>query len=218
MNRMCVTVRIGVCAKDDADLVANKARLADKTAHHAPHAVRRLKSILLGLTLLLAPAVTAATGLPAAVCSALEDCRMVGQGRLRWWGFHVYDASLWTSSGRWRAQSPYALDIRYARQLTGAQLADTSVDEMRRLGMRDETVLGRWGATMRRLFPDVAPGSRLIGLHVPQRGVLFYSADRYLGAIEDPEFARFFFGIWLDIRTQTPDLRDALLAGDARAE
>lgn len=143
---------------------------------------------------------------------------MVGQGTLRWWGFHVYDASLWSRSGRWQAQSPFALDIRYARRLTGVQLAETSVEEMRRLGASDIAALGRWDAAMRSLFPDVAPGSRLIGLHVPQRGALFYNADRYLGAIEDPEFARYFFGIWLDIRTQTPDLRAALLAGNGQAE
>lgn len=179
------------------------------------------KTILLSLALLLVPvahAVTAPGGLPPAVCRALEDCRMVGQGTLRWWGFHVYDASLWSRSGRWQAQAPYALDIRYARQLTGVQLADTSVDEMRRLGVRDEAALERWGAAMRRLFPDVAPGSRLIGLHLPQRGALFFTADRYLGTIEDPEFARYFFGIWLDTRTQKPDLRAALLAGNGQAE
>jgi hypothetical protein len=168
------------------------------------------------LVLLAAPA--AAAELPAAACSLLQTCRMIGQGTLRWWGFHVYDASLWSPTGRWQAQAPYALDIRYARRVTGAQLAETSVDELRRLGIGDEAALTRWGAAMRKLFPDVAQGSRLIGVHVPQRGALFYSATAYLGAIEEPEFARGFFAIWLDPRTQTPDLRAALLGRDARPE
>lgn len=164
------------------------------------------------LTLLAAPA--AAVELPAAACNLMQSCRMIGQGQLRWWGFHVYDAALWSPSGRWQAQAPYALDIRYARRVTGAQLAETSVDELRRLGIGDEAALARWGAAMRKLFPDVAPGSQLIGVHVPQRGALFYSATAYLGAIEEPEFARGFFAIWLDPRTQTPDLRAALLGRD----
>lgn len=168
------------------------------------------------LALLAAPA--AAMELPAAACSVLQSCRMIGQGQLRWFGFHVYDAALWSSSGRWQAQAPYALDIRYARRVTGAQLAETSVDELRRLGIGDEAALARWGAAMRKLFPDVAPGSRLIGVHVPQRGALFYSATAYLGAIEDPEFARGFFAIWLDPRTQTPDLRAALLGRDGSTQ
>jgi hypothetical protein len=175
------------------------------------------KAITFGLMVLLA-APAAAAELPAAACSLLQTCRMIGQGTLRWWGFHVYDAALWSPTGRWQAQAPYALDIRYARRVTGAQLAETSVDELRRLGIGDEAALTRWSAAMRKLFPDVAQGSRLIGVHVPQRGALFYSATGYLGAIEEPEFARGFFAIWLDPRTQTPDLRAALLGRDARPE
>lgn len=175
------------------------------------------KTIVLGLLVLLAlPA--AAAELPAAACSLLQTCRLIGEGQLRWWGFHVYDAALWSSTGRWQERSPYALDIRYARRVTGTQLAETSVDELRRLGIGDEAALARWGAAMKRLFPDVAPGSRLIGVHVPQRGALFYSATTYLGAIEEPEFARGFFAIWLDPRTQTPDLRTALLGRNAPPE
>lgn len=168
------------------------------------------------ILLLAAPA--AAVELPAAACTLLQTCRMIGQGQLRWWGFHVYDAALWSPSGRWQEQAPYALDIRYARRVTGAQLAETSVDELRRLGIGDEAALTRWGTAMRKLFPDVAPGSRLIGVHVPQRGALFYSATAYLGAIEEPEFARGFFAIWLDPRTQTPDLRAALLGRDGSSQ
>ncbi len=169
------------------------------------------KAALLGLLLTASAHAAAPPDLPAAACNVLQTCRPVGQGTLRWWGFHVYDAALWSPSGRWQAQAPYALDIRYARRITGAQLAETSVEEIRRLGGGDEPTLARWGAAMRKLFPDVGPDSRLIGIHVPGRGALFYSATGYLGAVEDPEFSRWFFAIWLDPRTQSPDLRAALL-------
>lgn len=179
-----------------------------------------LKPAVFSLLLLLAvpAAAIVPAELPAAACKLLQTCRLIGQGTLRWWGFHVYDAALWSTTGRWQAQVPYALDIRYARRVTGVQLAETSVDELRRLGIGDEAALTRWGAAMKRLFPDVGPGSRLIGVHVPQRGALFYSATAYLGAIDEPEFARGFFAIWLDPRTQTPDLRAALLGRDGSAE
>lgn len=172
--------------------------------------------VLCLLSLLAAPA--AAAELPAAACDLLQTCRLIGQGQLRWWGFHVYDAALWSPTGRWQERAPYALDIRYARRVTGTQLAETSVDELRRLGIGDDAALARWGTAMKRLFPDVGPGSRLIGVHVPQRGALFYSATGYLGAIEEPEFARGFFAIWLDPRTQTPDLRAALLGRVGQSE
>lgn len=180
-----------------------------------------LKTSVLALALWFAApaaAVDVPAELPPAVCNALETCRMVGKGRLRWWGFHVYDAALWTRDGRWQANAPYVLDIVYARQVTIAQLAETSIGEMRRLGVSDEAKLARWDAAMRGTFTDVQPGSRLIGIYRPQRGAQFYSSTRLLGTIEDPEFARFFFGIWLDSRTQKPELRTALLGGSERAD
>lgn len=164
-----------------------------------------------------AAAVKVPAELPVTVCNALETCRMVGKGQLHWWGFHVYDAALWSRDGRWQPEAPYVLDIVYARNIGGARLAGTSIDEMRRMGVADEARLARWDAAMRGVFPDVQPGSRLIGIHLPGRGARFHSATRLLGTIEDPEFARRFFGIWLDPRTQTPELRAALL-GDARAD
>jgi hypothetical protein len=178
-------------------------------------------TLLCALVLLCAMPAAAANvpaELPAKVCSAPETCRMVGKGRLRWWGFHVYDAALWSSDGRWQADAPYALDIIYARRATAVQLAETSIDEMRRLGASDETKLARWDSAMRAVFTDVQSGSRLIGVYRPQRGAQFYSETRLLGNIDDPEFARRFFGIWLDPRTQKPELRAALLGGDGRAD
>jgi Chalcone isomerase-like len=179
------------------------------------------RSVVLALALLFAApaaAVNVPAELPPAVCSILETCRMVGKGRLRWWGFHVYDAALWARDGRWQANAPYVLDIVYARQVTGAQLAETSIAEIKRMGVSDEAKLARWDAAMRGTFPDVQSGSRLIGIFRPQRGAQFYSGTRLLGSIDDPEFARRFFEIWLDPRTQKPELRAALLGGSDRAD
>jgi hypothetical protein len=174
-----------------------------------------MRSLALLLAVLAAPAaaVSVPAELPPPACSVIEPCRMVGKGRLRWWGFHVYDAALWAREGRWSADVPYALDIVYARNITGAQLADTSIDEIRRMGLRDEALLARWGVQLRAVFPDVQAGSRLTGVYRPQRGAQFYTGTRLLGSIEDAELARRFFEIWLDPRTQKPDLRAALLGG-----
>ena len=180
-----------------------------------------LRTILCIAALLGAAPATAANvppELPTAVCSVLESCRMVGKGTLRWWGLHVYDAALWSRDGRWQADAPYVLDIVYARKFTSAQITETSVEEFRRLGVNDESKLARWQAAMRRTFPDVRPGSRLIGVYRPQRGAQFYSATGLLGSIDDPEFARRFFDIWLDPRTQKQELRAALLGGNARTD
>lgn len=130
---------------------------------------------------------------------------------MRWFGLALYDATLWVPGPRWQWDQPFALDIRYARSFAGARLADTSVDEMRRLGFADEERLRRWGDAMARVFPDVRKGDRITGVYRPDEGAEFFHNGRSTGAIRDPEFARCFFSIWLDARTREPKLRAALL-------
>ena len=65
---------------------------------HARTAPRYLIPTLLGLWL-LAGGVASASSLPDPVVANQYPLRMVGAGELRWLGFPIYDASLWTSSG-----------------------------------------------------------------------------------------------------------------------
>jgi hypothetical protein len=82
---------------------------------------------------------------------------------------------------------------------------------MRGQGLDDEAALARWEARMREIFPDVAPGDRLIGVAEPARQARFYAGDRYLGRIAEPAFVSAFFAIWLGSRTSAPGLRARLL-------
>ena len=73
-----------------------------------------------------------------------------------------------------------------------------------------------WGEAMRRLFPDVSSGDRILGQYSPRGPSRFFYNDRPLGTIEDPDFGRAFFGIWLDPRTSEPAMRESLLRGLSR--
>lgn len=130
-----------------------------------------------------------------------------GSGRFRRFGFHIYDATLW--AGPDVTQPPLALELTYRRDLRGRDIARASVDEMRRVGASD-AALERWGAQMQQLFPDVRDGDRIVGLQEVQ-SARFWFNGRPLGRIDGAEFARHFFGIWLDPRTSAPGLRAALL-------
>jgi hypothetical protein len=174
---------------------------------------------VLAVVLACLPAAATSTSLPlpGAVSGVLPEAKLVGQGTLRWLGFHVYDAALWARGTAWSEDAPFALDIRYARRIAGEQLAATSIEEMRRMRLGDEQQLRRWEQMMKRIFPDVAPGDRLIGVHWPGRGAEFYSAERLLDQVADVDFARAFFAIWLDPRTREPGLRATLIGNSARA-
>jgi hypothetical protein len=64
---------------------------------------------------------------------------------------------------------------------------------------------------MQRIFPDVKNGDRLTGQHHPGVGASFVYNGQPIGRVEDAEFARRFFGIWLAATTSQPDMRTSLL-------
>jgi len=105
---------------------------------------------------------------------------------------------------------PLALKLTYKRNISGRDIAEASVKEIRNLELVDEARLKSWGEQMSRIFPDVRPGDQITGLHLPEAARFFHN-ERSIGDIGDPAFAQAFFAIWLDPRTSAPELRAALL-------
>ena len=135
--------------------------------------------------------------------------RRWGSGEFRRFGFLVYEATLW-AGGEDPLRPPLALKLTYKRNISGRDIADASVKEIRNLGVADDGQLRGWGEQMVRIFPDVRPGDHIVGVQLPDAARFFFN-DRSIGTIDDPAFARAFFAIWLDARTSAPDLRAALL-------
>jgi Chalcone isomerase-like len=136
--------------------------------------------------------------------------------RLRVWGFEVYDARLWTPRGFRHSQAmqaSFALELQYLRKLEGSAIASRSIDEMRRLGSFTDAQAQAWLAAMRELFPNVSAGERITGVNLPGEGAEFWVNGQRVGVVKDVNFARLFFGIWLDERTSEPKMRAQLLQG-----
>jgi len=163
---------------------------------------------------LLLPIGARAVTLPQPLAKAFPDLRLAGEGQLRWFGLHIYDATLWISGPRWTGEQKFALDIRYAREIKGRKLVQSSLDEMRRLGFGDDALLEKWADEMTRVLPDVRKGEHLTGVYRPGLGADFYHQGLLVGTIADPEFARTFFAIWLDERTREPGLRRSLIGSE----
>jgi Chalcone isomerase-like len=181
---------------------------------HGPSLGRR--AVLLS-PLLAWPCLAKATPVktaPPEVAAELPGARLVGQGRLRFMGLAVYEARLWSaaplSATNW-AQTPLALEIEYARSLSGPRIAERSLQEMRHQGELSEATAERWLAAMRQIFPDVHKGDRITSVHKPGEGKRFFVNAVLKGEVRDAEFARYFLGIWLSPRTSEPVLRAALL-------
>ena len=158
-----------------------------------------------------------ANELPAVVSADAPELQLHGSAVMRRFGFKIYTARLWTGREGYRPDAPYALDLEYAMAIDGADLAKTSVSEMRGLGYDDEPLLMRWAQAMAAAFPDVKKGDRLIGLARPGVEARFYSAQGFLASITDPTFVDAFFGIWLNPATSAPKARAELLNASTSA-
>ena len=148
--------------------------------------------------------------------NALRTPRLVGQQRFTYWGFDVYDASLWASATfvaeDWATQL-LVLELRYLRDFKGADIAQRSIDEMQGQRALSATQQSNWSATLQALIPNVRAGERITGIYTPDKGMQLLHQDRVLGELRDPELAQRFLGIWLAPETSQRKLRQQLLAG-----
>ncbi len=155
--------------------------------------------------------------LPGVLASRVAAWAPRGSGMLTWFGFDVYRATLWAAPGvPISPDGDFSLAIRYQRAISAERLVNTTLSEMRRLGVADEATAGSWRSALVDVFPDVSPGDTIVGVNEAGERVAFYHGERRTGVIEDAGFARAFFAIWLDARTREPGLRAQLL-GDGSA-
>lgn len=156
---------------------------------------------------------------PPELAGLLGKVALSGRKQFTYFGFAVYDASLWVEPG-FRAQDyerhGFALDLLYQRDFSNADITRRSIEEMARLAPLNNDRKKAWEAWLRTAFPDVRKGDRITGVHRPSAGLTFLTNGRPTGRIDDPEFARLFFGIWLSPDTSEPALRQALLGQGTR--
>jgi Chalcone isomerase-like len=186
---------------------------------NAPERISRRDCMLLLAAL---PAVAGASrapqSLPPELKSELPGARLLGEGKLKYFGLHVYDIRLWGEAdaiGREPQRQPLALELEYARALQGKAIAERSLKEMQGLDSIDAAQAERWLQQMRKIFPDVNKGDRITGMQRPGEAALFFVNGQPRGEVRDAEFTRLFFGIWLSPRTSQPKLREALLGARA---
>lgn len=145
------------------------------------------------------------------ISSYIPDAKTVGQGRMTFLLWDVYDAILYAPGGKWHEGDPLALTIHYLRNLDGDDIARRSIEEIRAQGFKDEIRLATWFGQMQKIFPDVTVGESLTGILTKSGETVFLRDGQEIGRIRDPDFGKAFFGIWLNQSTRAPELRAQLL-------
>jgi len=170
--------------------------------------------LTLALMLTMTPVASHAVNappLPPQVAELAPNLKAQGGGELIFFGVSVYDGYYWSQARGWSQDRPFALDLHYHRALDGAKIAERSVGEITKLGYGNAEQRSRWGEEMKRVFPNVRKGDRLTGVNLPGGVVRYFFNGESIGDIVDPDFARAFFGIWLDPKSSQLDFRQLLL-------
>jgi len=81
---------------------------------------------------------------------------------------------------------------------------------MKNLGVADAQAVS-WGKELAAILPNVEPGQTISAVYTPKQGTSFFYEGKKISQIQGADFAKAFFGIWLDSKTSAPKLRADLL-------
>ncbi|OOE88082.1 hypothetical protein BZG74_10080 [Salinivibrio sharmensis] len=138
----------------------------------------------------------------------------VGEATLTWGWWTIYQSSLRSPSGHYQPQSPHALVITYARDISDQRLMKATQDQWEHLGF-PSAQRARWEKALDKAWGDIKEGDRLAFVRHAQKGV-FYAQPKEKDweetlTVKDIELADAFLAIWLSEDTDYPDHRRALL-------
>jgi len=145
---------------------------------------------------------------PPYIKSMMGQVQLQGLGRLNFWGFHVYDANLYR--GATKDSQEFALELKYQKSFSGEAIANRTADEMKNMGVADAQAAS-WGKELEAMLPNVEPGQTIAAVYIPKQGTSFFYEGKKVSQIQGADFAKAFFGIWLDSKTSVPKLRTDLL-------
>lgn len=130
----------------------------------------------------------------------------VGKARLSFLWFDIYDAELMNKRGQFQAlKGPLLLKIRYLRDISQQELIAETDKQWNRQQVAQE-LRDQWLARLDQIYPDIRSNDSLAFYMDDLGSGYFYLNQRFIGAIENPDFSRAFLNIWLAENSHYPSL------------
>lgn len=140
----------------------------------------------------------------------ITQAEVVGEGRLVYWGFQVYDAQLFASK---ESMGGYALNLQYLRPFEAQDIYKQTLEEMQKMGVSKEKRT-LWDAQLVKAFKTVKKGDSITAIKKSRDFTHLFHNGQPMSEIRGEELSKAFFSIWLHPRTSVPKLRLSLL-GDS---
>jgi len=138
------------------------------------------------------------------------DFKKVGEARMEYLFWVVYDATLYTRSGSYKQGAhPVKFTLTYLRDFAAKDIVKATKEQWQHLGKSG--LSAKYANKLLALWPDIKKGESLSLQTSPSGQATFYHNDKKLGEISDSQFANQFLAIWLSPNTSEPALRKQLL-------
>ncbi|MCP1340131.1 chalcone isomerase family protein [Idiomarina sp. M1R2S28] len=148
----------------------------------------------------------------AAECtdSVPDDFSKVGQTRLSVYFWDVYDATLYSPTGKYKQDERQALLLEYLRDIKAEDLIETTEEEWQKLELNSDKH-EQWLEKLNSIWPDIKEGDCLLLVEKEDGTAEFYQGDKLLGEIEDKDFTEQFLAIWLSENSRFESERNELI-------
>jgi len=147
---------------------------------------------------------------PLSFSEEQTDFKKVGEARMEYLFWDVYDATLYTRSGSYKQGAhPVKFTLTYLRDFAAKDIVKATKEQWQHLGKSD--LSAKYADKLLALWPDIKKGESLSLQTSPSGEATFYHNDKKLGEITDSQFANQFLAIWLSPNTSEPALRKQLL-------
>ena len=143
-----------------------------------------------------------------------QSPKLIGEGTLKVLMWEVYDLRLYTDGTAFSWQDKFMLEFDYSRELKKESVIDASLKEFKlQPNVTDKDIMA-WEVFLEQVIQPVQKGEKATIQWVPDGQIIFHYEGSKPAVIENEQFARAFFNIWLGEQTSRPKLRSQLL-GDS---
>lgn len=153
-----------------------------------------MKRIALAIAAALLMAAPASATAPREIGAAT----LVGEARFTLLGLALFDAALYSETGRFSWDDDFALSLTYRRAAPREVLISRTMRGMSERGAGDAARLVELRRRLETCFLDVARGDRFTGVSTGTDTAIFYLNGAQRCTVSWPGFREAFFGIWLD--------------------